>query len=117
VTQLTGDADVQNIWTVSQLNALVKDILDADRRTANVRINGMDVILHAFLGWDTYGPEWFTGGKFTPEELETILDTQIKTVMDQYHPDIWAVHPVNEVFQANGSWRAATNDQWITWVS
>ena len=90
-------------WSLTRLNS----------RLSTVKRHGMDVCFHLLNGWNTYSPAWFKDGSFTEEELEEILDNRIKTIMEKYKDDIWAVHVINEAFEWGGGLYPAARNKWI----
>lgn len=69
--------------------------------------NDMDVHLHMLFGPDQYMPAWLKSATWTPQELDTLMQEYIQTVMEandnKNKIGIWNV--INELFEDNGSYR------------
>lgn len=70
--------------------------------------NDMDVHLHMLFGPDQYMPAWLKSATWTPQELDSLMQEYIQTVMEtndnKNKIGIWNV--INELFEDNGSYRS-----------
>lgn len=57
------------------------------------------------LVWHNQNPRWLTEGKFTPEQLSTILHDHIKNVVGHFAGQVYAWDVVNEAFKDDGTIR------------
>ena len=74
--------------------------------------NGLSPSVHMLVGPDTYMPDWFINGNWSPTTLDSLLRNLIFSIMDvndnKNKVDVWNV--VNELFDDEGSYR--TNMVW-----
>lgn len=77
------------------------DFTPGDKVVAFARTHKMKVRGHTLL-WSEYNPAWLTGGRFTPDQLRSMLRQHITTVMKHYAGRVFAWDVVNESFDANG---------------
>jgi endo-1,4-beta-xylanase len=77
---------------------------ETDALVSFAETNGMKVRGHTLV-WHNQLPSWLTAGNFTREELITILQDHIKTVVGRYKGRIAAWDVVNEAFLDNGGYR------------
>src|SRR5690606_24768600 len=65
------------------------------------------VIVHLITGPNNYMPAWFTGGSFTPAEMDIMLKDLVNEIMtfndNKSKVDVWNV--ANEVFDNDGTYR------------
>lgn len=71
--------------------------------------NGMKVRGHA-LAWHFQIPNWLTDGNFSSQEVKSILEDHVRTVVRRYKNRIWAWDVVNEAIADGGGYR--TNSFW-----
>ena len=76
----------------------------ADSIVAFAQAHAMAVRGHTLV-WHNQRPKWLTGGTFTPEQLFSILQEHIKTVVGHYAGKVYAWDVVNEAFETDGSLR------------
>src|SRR5437016_2422379 len=76
-----------------------------DSLVAFARAHKMAVRGHTLV-WHNQNPVWVTGGKHTPEELRSILEEHIKTVVGHFAGQVYAWDVVNEAFNNNGTMRS-----------
>ncbi len=76
----------------------------ADALVAFAQANQMQVRGHTLV-WHRQLPDWLTKGKWTREELMTILRQHIYTVVDRYRGQLVAWDVVNEAIADNASLR------------
>lgn len=77
----------------------------ADALAAFARANNMGVRGHTLV-WHSQNPGWLTGGNFAPEQLSSILQEHISTVVRRYAGQVNAWDVVNEAFNDNGTLRS-----------
>jgi endo-1,4-beta-xylanase len=71
---------------------------------AFAQAHGMAVRGHTLV-WHNQRPKWLTSGTFTSEQLFSILQDHIKTVVGHYAGKVYAWDVVNEAFETDGSLR------------
>jgi endo-1,4-beta-xylanase len=76
----------------------------ADKIVAFAEAHRMAVRGHTLV-WHNQVPKWLTTGTFTPEQLSSILQDHIKTVVGRYAGKVYAWDVVNEAFENDGSMR------------
>jgi endo-1,4-beta-xylanase len=77
---------------------------DTDVLVNFAEANGMKVRGHTLV-WHNQLPNWLTSGNFTRDELITILQDHVKTVVGRYKGKIAAWDVVNEAIADNGAYR------------
>ncbi len=77
---------------------------DTDALVNFAEANGMKVRGHTLV-WHSQLPSWLTNGNFTRDELITILQDHIKTVVGRYKGKIVAWDVVNEAIADGGGYR------------
>ncbi|KAM5360655.1 hypothetical protein ACJZ2D_013615 [Fusarium nematophilum] len=66
--------------------------------------NGQVLRCHA-LTWHSQLPSWVSGGSFSAEELQSIIEAHIANVVGHYKGDCYAWDVVNEAIGDDGNWR------------
>lgn len=84
------------------------DFEDADRIVEFAQENGQDVRGHTLL-WHSQNPDWLENGDFSEEELRTILQDHIATVVGRYAGQIQQWDVANEIYDDNGNLRTEEN--------
>src|SRR5262249_41587679 len=56
--------------------------------------------------WHQQNPGWVTNGNYTPDQLSSILQSHISTVVGRYAGQIYAWDVVNEGFNDDGTMRS-----------
>jgi endo-1,4-beta-xylanase len=74
---------------------------------------GIPVMMHLLFGPNTYLPEWFKNGSFTPEEMEMMMQDLVQSIMTSNSNgskvDVWNV--INEATSWDGDeWE---NSKWL----
>ncbi len=77
----------------------------ADSIVAFGRQHSMAVRGHTLV-WHSQVPDWVTKGGYTPEQLSTILQDHINTVVTHYAGQVYAWDVVNEAFNDDGTLRS-----------
>ncbi|GAB4295167.1 MAG: endo-1,4-beta-xylanase [Oscillatoriaceae cyanobacterium] len=80
------------------------DFSTTDRLITFARTNGMHVRGHTLV-WFHALPRWLLEGNFSRDELIAILEDHVKTVVRHYRGQVYAWDVVNEVLNADGSYR------------
>ena len=100
--------------SVTPENEMKWGVVEPVRGTMNWR--GPDAIVawakaHGFrlrghtLVWHSQLPRWLTSGEFSAEEVKALMISHIDAEMSRYKGAVYAWDVVNEVFEADGSWR------------
>lgn len=76
----------------------------ADAIVAFAQAHQMAVRGHTLV-WHNQRPNWLSEGKYTPQELYSILQQHIATVVGRYAGKVYAWDVVNEAFDSDGSLR------------
>src|SRR5579864_2801252 len=58
------------------------------------------------LVWHNQNPSWLTRGNYTSDQLSTVLQDHIKTVVGHYAGQVYAWDAVNEAFNDDGTVRS-----------
>src|SRR5690606_36827103 len=65
------------------------------------------IFVHLILGRDVYMPAWFNEGTFTPTEMDDLMKSLVRELMEsndnKSKVDIWNV--ANELFNGDGTYR------------
>jgi endo-1,4-beta-xylanase len=85
------------------------DWTKADQLVSFAETNGMKVRGHTLV-WHTQLPNWLTGGNFSTQEVKSILEDHVRTVIRRYKNRIWSWDVVNEAIADGGGYR--TNSFW-----
>jgi endo-1,4-beta-xylanase len=84
-------------WEVLRPDSQSFDFSQADRLVDFAARSDMKVRGHALV-WHQQNPPWLTQGQFTPDELATLLEAHIKTVVGHYRGKVFAWDVANEAF-------------------
>jgi endo-1,4-beta-xylanase len=84
-------------WEVVRPDSQSFDFSQADRLVDFAALHNMKV-RGVTLVWHQQNPPWLTQGTFTPEQLATLLETHIKTVIGHYRGKVFAWDVANEAF-------------------
>jgi endo-1,4-beta-xylanase len=84
-------------WEVVSPDPESFDFTQADRLLDFAVLHNMKVRGHTLV-WHRQNPPWLTQGTFTPEQLATLLETHIKTVIGHYRGKVFAWDVANEAF-------------------
>lgn len=84
-------------WEVVRPDRQSFDFTQADRLLDFATLHDMKVRGHTLV-WHQQNPPWLTEGAFTPEQLATLLETHIKTVIGHYRGKVFAWDVANEAF-------------------
>lgn len=91
-------------WKGTGINSVTFDMTNPNKVIDFAKSQGKKVAVHLMTGSPTYFPTWLNEGKWTPTELENLLDRWIKyaatTNGNADKIDYWNV--VNEAFMWNG---------------
>ncbi|MBK9579652.1 MAG: endo-1,4-beta-xylanase [Fibrobacteres bacterium] len=98
-------------WKGTGLSGVTFDMANPNKVIDFAKSQGKKVAVHLLAGSPTYFPTWLNEGKWTPAELETLLDKwitfAITTNGNASKVDYWNV--VNEAFMWDGSyWDSST---------
>ena len=77
----------------------------ADAIVAFAQANQMAIRGHNLV-WYNQLPSWLTNGTYTPDQLSSILQDHINTVVGRYAGHVYAWDVVNEAFNDNGTLRS-----------
>lgn len=77
---------------------------DTDFLVDFAEMNGMDVRGHTLI-WHQQLPDWLSNGTYTREELLTIMEEHVTTVVSRYRGRVDAWDVVNEAVEGDGSLR------------
>jgi endo-1,4-beta-xylanase len=93
-------------WEVLRPDPQSFDFSQADRVVEFAARHNMKVRGHTLV-WHQQLPPWLTQGRFTPDQLAKLLETDIKTVVGHYRGKVFAWDVANEAFdeQALGKLR------------
>ena len=84
-------------WEVVRPDSQSFDFSQADRLVDFAALHNMKVRGDTLV-WHQQNPPWLTQGTFTPEQLATLLETHIKTVIGHYRGKVFAWDVANEAF-------------------
>jgi endo-1,4-beta-xylanase len=80
------------------------DFKGGDSLVAFAQGHNMEVRGHTLV-WHNQVPDWVKTGNYTPQQLATILQGHIHTVMTHYASKVYAWDVVNEAFNNDGTMR------------
>ena len=84
-------------WEVVRPDSQSFAFTQADRLVDFAALHNMKVRGHTLV-WHQQNPPWLTQGGFTAEQLATLLETHIKTVVGHYRGKVFAWDVANEAF-------------------
>ena len=76
----------------------------ADALVAFAKANGQKVRGHTLV-WHSQLPLWLINGRFSPDELKSLMVAHIATAAGRYRGAVYAWDVVNEPFADDGGWR------------
>jgi endo-1,4-beta-xylanase len=89
-------------WAVIRRERSTFDFTEGDQVIAFAQVHRMKVRGHTLV-WGWSNPAWLTSPSFTPEELSSILQEHIATVVTHFRGKVFAWDVVNEAFDEHGA--------------
>ena len=88
-------------WWVVRKDPGIFDFREGDQIVSFAQAHGMKVRGHCLV-WDHHNPAWIDEGHFKPEQLSSLLQQHISTVMKHYAGQVFAWDVVNEALGEDG---------------